>query len=79
MPEDFLIRCGGFTNPGDGFARDNQDMGGRLWRNIPESATDRIMVNDVRGDFTIIDLFKKRLHVERRITTKTGIASSGNK
>lgn len=79
MPENFLILGGGFANPGDGFARNNQDMGGSLWGNIPEGATDRITVNDVRGDFTIIDLFKERFHLERRLAIKTGIASSGNK
>jgi hypothetical protein len=79
MSEDFLILGGGLADPGNGFARNNQDMGGSLWGNIPEGATDRITVNDVRWDFTIIDLFKKRFHGERRLAIKTGIASSGNK
>lgn len=79
MPENFLILGGGFANPGDRFARNNQDMGGSLWGNIPEGATDRITVNDVRGNFTIIDLFKERFHLERRLAIKTRIASSGSK
>lgn len=78
MAENFLIRCGGFANSGYGFTRNDQDMSGRLRGNIPEGATDRIMVNDVRRDLSVIDLFKKRLHVEGRIAAKAGIASSGN-
>jgi hypothetical protein len=79
MSKNFLIRYSGLPNPRDGLARNNQDVSGGLRRNVSEGATDRITVNDIRRDFTIIDLFEKRLHDERRIATKMAIASSGSK
>lgn len=78
MAENFLIRCAGFADSGNGFTRNNQDVSGGLRRNIPEGTTNSIMVDDVRRDLTVIDFFKKRLHVAGRITTNVGIASSGN-
>lgn len=78
MTENFLIRRVCLAESGNGFAGNDQDVGGCLWRNIPEGTTDLIAVDDVRRDLTVVNFFKKRFHVGVRITAKAGIASSGN-
>lgn len=78
MPENVLIRIGCFADSGNGFAGSDQNMGGRLWRNIPESTADFIAMNDICRNLTIVYFFKNRFHVGGRITVNAGIASLGN-
>lgn len=78
MPKNFLISRSCLPDSRDGFAGNDQDVSGCLGGNISEGATDLIAVNDVSGDFPIVNFFKKRFHVGRRIAAKAGIASLGN-
>jgi hypothetical protein len=62
MAEGCLVFHRGFGDPGDWLGGHDEDVGGRLRGNIPESATEFIAMDDFRRNLPVIDFLEKCLH-----------------
>ena len=60
MTEEGGVLGARFRDPGDGLFWNNQQVGGGLGGDIPKSQYPFVLVNDVRGDLTVDNLFEER-------------------